>query len=76
MRDKRKKFIELAEKRVETTIDKLRLIGNLSDNRYYDYTNEDVKQILTALTEELDSVKQEFGHSKKNHKGKGFKLEV
>jgi len=76
MRDKRKKFIELAEKRVETTIDKLRLIGNLSDNRYYDYTNEDVKQILTALTEELDSVKQKFGHSKKNHKGKGFKLEV
>ena len=75
MRDKREKFIELANKRVVSAIDKMRLIGNLSDNRYYQYSDADVKKIIDALTKELNSVRAKFQHNK-NQKEKEFRLEV
>ena len=49
-RDKREKFIELTEKRVTKTLDSIRLIGNLSDKRYYDYDEKDIKQVFNALS--------------------------
>jgi hypothetical protein len=75
MKDKRKKFIELGNKRVVSAIDKMRLIGNLSDTRYYEYVDADVKQIIDALSKELNSVKGKFQNSK-NRKEKEFKLDV
>ena len=75
MRDKREKFIELANKRVVAAIDKMRLIGNLSDTRYYQYSGPDVKKIIDALTKELNSVRAKFQHNK-NHKENEFRLEI
>ena len=60
MKSKREKFVELANKRVTSAIDKLRLIGNLSDKRYYEFTEKDTKQIFDALSKELNSIKTKF----------------
>ena len=60
MKSKREKFIELANKRVTSAIDKMRLIGNLSDKRYYEFTEKDTKQIFDALSKELNSIKTKF----------------
>ncbi len=60
MKSKREKFVELANKRVTSAIDKLRLIGNLSDKRYYEFTDKDTKQIFDALSKELNSIKTKF----------------
>jgi hypothetical protein len=56
----RKKFIELANKRVNKTIRTIRLIGNLSDKSNYSYTDDQVKQIFFVLQKELDKAKKRF----------------
>ena len=60
MKSKREKFVELANKRVTSAIDKLRLIGNLSDKRYYEFNDKDTKKIFDALSKELNSIKTKF----------------
>lgn len=56
----RKKFVELAEKRVTRTIKDIRLIGNLSNRSNYSYTDEDVRKIYRTLKTELDNLKSRF----------------
>ena len=63
MRDKRDKFIELAEARVNRTINNLRLIGNLSNTRAYDFTAADVKLIFRTLQKELDFNRGRFSNT-------------
>ena len=48
MRDKRKKFVELAESRVNRAIKDIRLIGNLSNRSAYEYSEEDIRRIFRA----------------------------
>ncbi len=60
MRDKRKKFVDLAEARVNRAIKDIRLIGNLANKAAYEYTDEDAKRIFRALRKELDSAQSRF----------------
>lgn len=60
MRDKRAKFVELTNKRVNKAIDQLRLVGNLSNRASYEYTEDDAKKIIKALQKELDNLKAKF----------------
>lgn len=57
---KQEKFKKLAEKRVGNAIKNMRLVGNLSNRSHYDYTEEQVKKIITTLTKELETVKAKF----------------
>ncbi len=63
MRDKRAKFVELANKRVNMAIKSLRLIGNLGNRSNYDFTEDDIRKITRALQRELDALKGRFGES-------------
>lgn len=60
MRDKRAKFVELANKRVNKAIAQLRLVGNLSNTSAYEYTDEDARKIVKALQKEVESLKAKF----------------
>jgi hypothetical protein len=60
MRDKRKKFIELAQNRVNRAIRDIRLIGNLANKSAYDYTDEDTKKIFRAIQKEIETAKARF----------------
>jgi hypothetical protein len=60
MRDKKIKFVELAEARVNRGIKDLRLIGNLANKGAYAYDDEDVRKIFRALQKELDAAKARF----------------
>ncbi len=59
-RDKRAKFLELANKRVNRAIKDLSLIANLANRKNYEYTEEEAKKILRALQNEVDHVKHNF----------------
>ena len=59
-RDKRAKFVELAQKRVNKAINSLRLIGNLSNKNNYTYQEQDVDRIFQALESEIRRVKTRF----------------
>ena len=60
VRDKRAKFVELANKRVTKSIRDLKLVGNLSNKAAYDFTEEDAKKIVRALQKEIDSIRSRF----------------
>ena len=60
-RDKRAKFVELANKRVTKALREIRLIGNLSNRSAYEYTDQDAKKILRVLQRELDTLRTRFG---------------
>ena len=54
---KRERFVRLAETRTNKIIEMLKLLGNCSSKTNYEYTEEDVKKIFTALDKELKSTK-------------------
>jgi hypothetical protein len=72
-REKRSKFVELAEARVNRAIRELRLIGNLSNRSAYEYTSEDTKKIFRTLQRELAVAKARFEGDSSNS-GSDFKL--
>ena len=63
MRDKRKKFVELAQKRVNRLLRELRLVGNLSNRSNYSFTDDEVRKIFSAIEAELRAAKRRFGDS-------------
>jgi hypothetical protein len=72
-RDKRAKFVELAEKRVNRVIHDLRLVGNLANRNNYVYDDEDAQRIVAAIEEEVRILKKRFQLSATDG-AKAFKL--
>lgn len=72
-RDPRAKFIELANMRVARAIKDLRLIGNLSNRRNYEYSEAESKRIIKTLEIELEDLKAKF-RGKQNDVTELFKL--
>ena len=58
--ERQKKFEELAEKRVNEAIRRVRLIGKLANRSNYTYTDEHSRQIVKALEDEVKSLKAKF----------------
>jgi predicted nucleotidyltransferase len=55
---KREKFIELAEKRTVNAIKAIRVIGKLGNRNAYEYDDDDVKKIVKALNDEIETMKR------------------
>ena len=72
-RDPRAKFVELANLRVARAIKDLRLIGNLSNRRNYDFSDAESKRIVKTLEVELEDLKAKF-RGKQNDSTELFKL--
>ena len=56
-RDKRTKFVELAERRTVNAIRSIRVIGKLGNPFAYDYNESDIKKIVSALNKEVDDLR-------------------
>lgn len=57
---KKEKFIRLAEKRVTKVLAEFRKVGNLAGPTY-EYTEEQVKAIITALNDGISNISVRFG---------------
>ena len=57
---KEDKFKRLAEQRVNAILDKLRLMGQLSNKSNYGYTEEQVEATFRAIQQELNSTRSKF----------------
>jgi hypothetical protein len=55
--EKRKKFVELAERRTVNAIRAIRVISKLSNRSAYEYDETDVRKIVAALTKEIEGLK-------------------
>jgi hypothetical protein len=54
------KFKELAEKRTNNAIKQIKLIGNLANPSNYDYSDAQVKKIISALNDEIAATSRKF----------------
>lgn len=61
--EKREKFVKLAEGRTQSALDAIRKIGNLSNERAYDFTSADIKIIIKALREATTEIERKFSSS-------------
>ena len=71
---KRDKFVRLAEARTNKIIDMIQLLGNCSNLGAYDYTQQDVDKIFTAIENELREAKKKF-NKVGSKKGTRFSLD-
>ena len=60
MNNKRAKFVELAEARVNRALKDFQLIGNLSNRSAYEFTDADVRKMFGALQRALEGAKARF----------------
>ena len=67
---KRDAFTRLAERRTTAALDRIRVIGNLSNPYAYEYTDDDVRLIFAALEQELKAARAKFQSSRRRE----FKL--
>lgn len=71
----RRKFVELASKRVSRALKDIQLIGNLSNRSNYDYTDQDVSKIFKALTDEVAACRKRFEQASRKAADTAFVLE-
>lgn len=70
METRKEKFIRLATYRTNLVLEKLRILGNLSNKTNYDYTDEEINKIFAAIDSQLRIAKARFAGKRK----KEFKL--
>ncbi len=63
--DRAQRFKRIATYRTNEVLDKLRLLGNLSNKTNYDYAGDEVNKIFSAVETQLKIVKAKFSSSKK-----------
>lgn len=68
MEEKRDRFKRVAENRTNRIIESIRLLGNCSNRSNYEYTEDDIKKIFSAIENELRETKQKYHTKAKNHK--------
>ncbi len=54
------KFKRVAPKRVDRLLHEIRLIGNLGNRNHYEYGQDEMDKIFTAVEEELKIAKSRF----------------
>lgn len=70
---KRQRFEKVAGKRVQFILDKLELLGNCANSSNYDYSEEDVKKMFSAIrsrTRQIEALFQDELSKQDNSKFK------
>jgi len=65
---KRERFVDIASKRTNRIINDLHLLGNCSNKNNYEYNEEDVKKMFSAIEEALKEAKGRYTKSKGRNK--------
>ena len=62
------RFRYLAERRVTKALRCINSVTNLSDRKNYDFTDDQAQQIIDALSDALDELKDEFARNSRSKK--------
>ena len=71
---KRDKFVRIAEARTNKIINMIQLLGNCSNQSWYEYSQKDVNKIFNAIQAELDEAKKRYS-KQDSQKGSKFTLD-
>ncbi len=66
--ERKERFKRVAENRTNRIIDQIRLLGNCSNRVNYEYDEDDVRKIFTAIESELKNTKRKFQTKTSNKK--------
>ena len=64
------RFKRIAEQRTNAVLDKIRILGNLSNRQMYSYSEEDIDKIFSAINRQIREVRAKFNSRKEER----FKL--
>jgi len=64
------RFKRIATLRTNAILDKLRILGNLSNRQMYSYSEEDIDKIFSAINKQIKEVRAKFNSRKEER----FKL--
>ena len=64
------RFKRIATVRTNAVLDRLRILGNLSNRQMYSYSEEDINKIFSAINKQIKEVRAKFNSQKE----KRFKL--
>lgn len=68
METRHARFKRLALKRTNDVLDKLRILGNLSNKSSYEYSDQEVEKMFKAIDEQIRTMKARFKPRKKKFK--------
>lgn len=63
---KNEKFVRLAEARTTKILETLQLLGNCSNTNVYEYTDDEIDQIFSAIEKAVRDAKSRFVRSESN----------
>lgn len=72
---KRQRFIRIAEARTNKILNMVQLLGNCSNKSAYEYTDEDVKKIFSAIESEVRTAKTKFSEKGSSDSASRFHLQ-
>jgi len=58
------RFKRVAEARTNAVLDKLRILGNLSNRQIYGYSEQDINKIFSVINKQLREVRLKFNSQK------------
>lgn len=65
---KRQRFLRVAERRTNSILETIRLLGNTSNKNLYQYSDSDVEKIFSTVDEKLKEAKLRFKTDKKRER--------
>ena len=65
---KRDKFVRLAESRMNNVLKQIELLGNLSNTRAYEYTQDDFDKMIRTLKNAISDLEHTYNHERKTKK--------
>ncbi len=68
VQEKTDRFKRVAENRTNKIIDQIRLLGNCANRSNYEYSEDDVKKIFSAIESELKETKSKYQMKPQNKK--------
>lgn len=69
-RNKRLAFKRLAEKRTNAVLERIRILANCANPYAYEYTDEEIRAIFSAIDQELKVARAKFA----GHRRRRFRL--
>ncbi len=68
LQEKSERFKRVAENRTNKIINQIRLLGNCANKSNYEYTEDDVRKIFSAIEKELRNTKMKYQAKNTNSK--------
>ena len=71
---RRERFEKVAAKRTQKILDLLDILGNCSNRSNYEYTDEDVRKMFSAIEGKTKNIKASFGNAIDREEKNKFKF--